>query len=147
VASIKDARRLSQLEHGLATVATIRPDGLVQLTVVHAGIVAHPVNGNEVAAFVAFGGGRKPVHLRARPVATLLWRSKWSWVALEGHAELCGPDDRLDGVSSAGLRQLLREIAQASGVVPADWGEYDRLVAAERRSAVLITPSRIYQNP
>jgi hypothetical protein len=77
----------------------------------------------------------------------LLWRSKWSWVALEGTAELCGPADHLEGVSPAGLRQLLREIAQASGVEHEDWHEYDRLVAAERRTAVLLTPTRIYQNP
>jgi hypothetical protein len=28
-----------------------------------------------------------------------------------------------------------------------DWAEYDRVMAAERRVAVLVTPQRIYQNP
>lgn len=147
VASIKDACRLSQLEHGLATVATTRLDGSVQLTVVHAGVVTHPVTGSEVGAFVANAGARKVDHLRARSTAALLWRSKWSWVALEGTAELCGPDDHLDGVSRPRLRQLLREIAEASGMEYEDWYEYDRLVETERRTAVLVTPTRIYQNP
>jgi PPOX class probable F420-dependent enzyme len=147
VASIDDARHLVGLESGLATVATVRRDGTVQLTVVNAGVVAHPVQHQDMAAFVARGGTRKIVHLRRRPQAGLLWRAGWAWVAVEGRAELCGPDDPLEGVDAEGVRRLLRAIAEASGIRHEDWDEYDRMVAAERRTAVLITPERIYRNP
>jgi PPOX class probable F420-dependent enzyme len=147
VATLDDARWLVGLQSGLATLSTLRKDGSIQLTVVNAGIVPHPVKGHDTAAFVARGGTRKIVHLRHRPTAALLWRAGWAWVAIEGEAELCGPDDPLEGVDREGMRRLLRDIAQAAGVQQEDWDEYDRLVAAERRAAVLVTPQRIYRNP
>jgi PPOX class probable F420-dependent enzyme len=147
VASLHDARRLIGLDNALASVSTIRPDGSIQTTVVNAGIVDHPVHGSEVAAFVARGGTRKIVHLRARPTAALLWRAGWAWVAIEGTTELCGPDDPLAGIGDEGQTALLRRIAVAAGVDHDDWDEFDRMVAAEGRTAVLLTPRRIYQNP
>jgi PPOX class probable F420-dependent enzyme len=147
VASLDHARHLVGLESGLATVATVRRDGTVQLTVVNAGITPHPVRGEDTAAFVARGGTRKIVHLRRQPRAALLWRAGWAWVAVEGPVELCGPDDPMQGVDGDGTRRLLRDIAQAAGVQQEDWDEYDRLVAAERRTAVLISPQRVYRNP
>jgi hypothetical protein len=45
------------------------------------------------------------------------------------------------------LGLLLREIFEAAGGEHEDWPEYDRVVAAERRAAVLVTPTRVYQNP
>jgi PPOX class probable F420-dependent enzyme len=147
VPSIEDARRLSQMEHGLATLATVRSDGSVQLTVVNAGVVTHPVTACEVPALVTAGSARKLGHLRRHPAATVLWRSGWSWVAVEGIAELCGPNDALEGVGPEDLRRLLRTVAQAAGAGHEDWHEYDRWAAAEQRTAVLLTPRRIYQNP
>jgi hypothetical protein len=147
VASIEDARRLSRMEHGLATLATVRFDGSIQLTVVNAGVVTHPVTACEVPALVAQGSARKLVHLRHNPAATLLWRSGWSWVAVEGIAELCGPNDALEGVGPEELRHVLRTVAQAAGASHEDWHEYDRWAAVEGRTAVLLTPLRIYQNP
>lgn len=135
------------MDHGLATVSTIRADGSIQVTVVNAGIVAHPLRGDDVAAFVARGGTHKIPNLRARPAATVVWRAGWAWFAVEGTAELCGPDDPLTGLDKAATRHLLRTIAQAAGVEQEDWDEYDRLAAAERRTAVLVTPLRLYQNP
>jgi hypothetical protein len=46
------------------------------------------------------------------------------------------PEDR--------LRLLLREIFTAAGGQHDDLGAYDRAMAAERRTAVLITPDRVY---
>lgn len=135
------------MEHGLATLATVRSDGSVQLTVVNAGVVTHPVTACEVAALVTRGSARKLAHLRRHPAATLLWRSGWSWVAVEGIPELCGPNDPLEGVGSEDLRRLLRTVAQAAGAYHEDWHEYDRWAASEQRTAVLLTPRRIYQNP
>jgi len=147
VASIDDARRLVELDLGLATLCTVRSDGSVQLTVVNAGVVKHPLTGSEVAAFLARDGTRKIEHLRSHPRAALNWRSGWAWVTIEGTAELCGPDDRLGDLDADDVRLLMRSIAQASGMDHGDWAEYDRMVAAERRCAVLLSPERIYQNP
>lgn len=135
------------MDHGLATVSTTRADGSIQLAVVNAGIVTHPVAGTDVAAFVARGGTRKIVHLRARPDTAVQWRVGWAWVTVEGAAELCGPDDPLTGLDADATRQLLQAIPKAAGVEQLDWDEYDRLAAAERRTAVLVTPLRLYQNP
>jgi PPOX class probable F420-dependent enzyme len=147
VASLDDVRALIALDHGLASVTTVRPDGSLQSTVVNAGVVAHPVDGRPVAAFVARGGTRKVDHLRADPRATLVWRAGWAWATVEGTVELCGPDDPLEGVDRERLRLLLREVFEAAGGEHEDWAEYDRVMAAERRAAVLVTPTRIYQNP
>jgi PPOX class probable F420-dependent enzyme len=147
VASLDDVRRLVMLDNGLATVSTLRANGTLQSTVVNAGVVPHPVTGDDVAAFVGRGGTRKLDHLRTRPAATLLWRAGWAWVTVEGTAELCGPDDPLKGVDAERLRQLLRDIYASAGGVHEDWAEYDRAMAAERRAAVLVAPHRIYQNP
>ena len=147
MASIDDVRRLVTLDHGLATVTTVRRSGTIQATVVNAGVVTHPVSGDEACAFVARGGTLKVRHLRERPVVTLLWRAGWAWVTVEGTAELCGPDDPLKGVDDDGARLLLRAIYEAAGGEHEDWAEYDRVMAAERRTAVLVTPRRIYRNP
>lgn len=147
MASLDDVRTIVALDHGLATAATVRPDGSLQTTVVNAGVVAHPHDGRAVAAFVARGGTRKLDHLRADPRTTLSWRAGWAWVTVEGTVDLCGPDDPLDGVGDERRRLLLREIFAAAGGEHEDWAEYDRVVAAERRVAVLVSPVRIYQNP
>ena len=147
VASLDDARALIPLDHGLASVAIPRPDGSPQATVVNAGVVPHPVSQGPVAAFVARGATRKLALLRADPRATVTWRAGWAWVTVEGAVELCGPDDPLPGVDGEGLRLLLREIYASAGGAHEDWPEFDRVMAAERRAAVLIAPMRVYQNP
>jgi PPOX class probable F420-dependent enzyme len=147
VASLDDVRTLVALDHGLASVATVRPDGSLQSTVVNAGVVPHPVDQHPVAAFVARGGTRKLTHLRADPRATLTWRAGWAWTTVEGSVELCGPDDALAGVDDEGLRLLLREIYAAAGGEHEDWAEYDRVMTTERRVGVLVNPVRIYHNP
>jgi hypothetical protein len=35
----------------------------------------------------------------------------------------------------------------AAGGTHDDWDEYDRVMAAERRTVVLLTPKRVYTNP
>lgn len=147
MASLDDARALIALDHGLASIAIPRPDGSPQMTVVNAGVVAHPVHGGGVAAFVARGGTRKLALLRADPRATVTWRAGWAWATVEGTVELCGPDDPLGDIDAEGLRLLLREVYTAAGGAHEDWAEYDRVVHAEGRTAVLITPRRIYRNP
>lgn len=147
VASLDDVRRLVPLDHSLASVAIPRSDGPPQATVVNAGVVPHPVTGDDVAAFVARRGTHKLDLLRADARATVTWRAGWAWVTVEGAVELCGPDDPVPGVDAERLRVLLREIFSAAGGEHEDWAEFDRVMVAEGRTAVLISPHRIYQNP
>ena len=46
----------------------------------------------------------------------------------------------------ARLRVLLREIFVAAGGTHDDWDGYDRVMAQERRTAVLIRPERVYSS-
>ena len=66
---------------------------------------------------------------------------------MEGPVQLAGPDDRLDGFDPAELPELLRDVFRGAGGTHDDWPTYDRVMAQERRAAVLITPVRIYGNP
>ena len=139
-------RSLVEQDNGLAVVATTRADGSVQASVVNAGVLAHPVDGTDVVGLVAAGGTAKLAHLRARPRATVVLRAGWNWVSVEGPVELAGPDDALDGVDPERLRLLLREIFTAAGGTHDDFDEYDRVMAEERRTAVLVRPERISSN-
>jgi PPOX class probable F420-dependent enzyme len=134
-------------DNGLAVVSTVRDDGTVQSSVVNAGVLMHPSTGAETVAFVAAGGTRKLANLRARPHATVVLRVGWQWKAADGPVDLIGPDDPADGMSPDDVRLLLREIFTAAGGTHEDWDEYDRVMAAERRTAVLLTPRRVYGVP
>jgi hypothetical protein len=148
MAGIDEVRHLVTLDHGLATAVTIRADGTAQATVVNAGVVDHPLTGEPVGSFLARQGTRKLEHLRARPILTLSWRSGWAWATVEGIAQLAGFDDPLDSLDEPGLQHLLRAVYTASGGGEHDdWAEFDRVVRAERRTAVLVAPTRIYINP
>lgn len=135
--------RLAARDNYLAVVATTRADGTVQSSVVNAGIIDHPVAGGQVVAFITYGAV-KIAHLRARPHATLTFRAGWLWIAVEGGVELMGPDD--PALDPERLRLLLREIYQAAGGDHDDWAEYDREMQRQRRTAVLVTPERVYSN-
>ena len=138
--------RLVPLDHGLVVVSTARADGTIQSSVVNAGVLDHPVTNRAVVAFVAAGSARRLTNLRARPRTTLVVRAGWQWAAVEGPVELAGPDDRLEGIDGERLRLLLREIFTAAGGIHDDWDEYDRVMANERRVAVLVEPERTYGN-
>jgi PPOX class probable F420-dependent enzyme len=140
VASIDDVRRIVALDNGLASVSTSWPDGRIQVTVVNAGVIDHPADGSPVAAFVARPSTRKLANLRERPWATLQWRGGWAWAALEGDVEVIGREH-------ADLPALLRAIYTAAGGQHEDWAEFDRVMAAEQRVAVVVRPTRIYVNP
>ena len=139
------ARLLGRRETGLAVVTTIRPDGTAQSSVVNAGVLNHPVTGEAVVGFVSRGAVRKLAHLRERPRTTILFRSGWDWVAVEGDAELAGPDDPLKGFDAGDIPRLLREVyAAAAGGNPDDWAQLDEALASERHTAVLVRPIRTY---
>ena len=147
MASIENVRDLARRDQGLAVVVTQRADGTAQASVVNAGVLAHPLTGDAVVGIVVRGGTRKQANLRRRPRATVVFRAGWEWVAVEGAVELAGPDDPLDGLDAGRVPQVLRDVFSAAGGTHDDWDEYDRVMAAERRVAVLVTPERVYSNP
>jgi PPOX class probable F420-dependent enzyme len=147
MATLERVRELVGREHGLAVVVTSRADGTPQATVVNAGVLDHPVTGAPVVGYVVRGDTRKVANLRRAPRSTVVFRVGWEWVAVEGPVELAGPDDRLTGFDPAGLPELLRAVFRSAGGTHEDWDEYDRVMATERRTAVLVVPARITSNP
>jgi PPOX class probable F420-dependent enzyme len=146
MAGLADFAALVPGDHGLCVVSTLRGDGTIQSSVVNGGVLAHPVTGAQVVGLVARGGAVKLANLRVRPRATVVIRAGWQWAAAEGAAEIAGPDDPLAGFDPGRLPALLRDIFTAAGGTHDDWPTYDRVMAEERRAAVLITPDRIYSN-
>jgi PPOX class probable F420-dependent enzyme len=141
---LEDVAAMVRQEHGLAVVATARADGTIQWSVVNAGVLRHPATGRPVVGFVTYGPV-KLANLRARSQVTLAFRHGWQWLAVEGRAELAGPDDAPTWpVESDRLRLLLREVFTAAGGTHDDWDEYDRVMAEQRRTAVLVAPDRVY---
>lgn len=135
---------LTTLDHGLCVITTLRRDGSAHSSVVNAGVLDHPWDGGRRVGLVAIGGSRKLDHLRADPRTTIVCRAGWRWVAVEGDAEIIGPDDPRPGVDGEALRLLLRDIFTAAGGTHDDWDTYDRVMAEERRAAVLVAPRRVY---
>lgn len=144
--TLDDAVALSAGESGLAVVSTLRADGTIQATLVNVGRLAHSATGAPVLAFVTYGKV-KLANLRARPQVTTTFRNGWQWATVEGLAELVGPDDPAPWLGHPdGLRLLLREVFTAAGGTHDDWTEYDRVMAEQRRTVVLIAPTRVYGN-
>ena len=134
---------LAAKEHGLVVVSTARDDGTIQSSLVNAGVMRHPMTDQPVLAFVTYGKV-KLANLRARSQLTVIVRSGWAWAAVEGRAQLIGPDDPDPGIDAERLRLLLREVFVAAGGSHDDWEEYDRVMAEQRRTVVLVEPQRIY---
>ncbi|HJQ03595.1 MAG TPA: TIGR03618 family F420-dependent PPOX class oxidoreductase [Jatrophihabitans sp.] len=141
--TLEEAVALTRDEHGLAVVATLRADASIQASIVNVGLLPHPATQEPVLGFVTYGPV-KLANLRERPQLAVTFRSGWQWATVEGQAELAGPDDPRPWLED--LPQLLREIFQAAGGTHDDWDEYDRVMAEDRRAAVLIKPARVYSN-
>jgi PPOX class probable F420-dependent enzyme len=147
VTDVSPFAELVPMDHGLCVLTTLRGDGSPQSSVVNAGVLPHPLTGERVVGLVAAGGSRKLDNLRADPRATIVARAGWLWATVEGTAEIVGPDDLHPDVDGEALRALLRNIFQAAGGTHDDWDTYDRVMAEERRAAVLLAPRRTYTNP
>jgi PPOX class probable F420-dependent enzyme len=144
--SLDDVSAIAASEHGLAVVSTLRGDASIQASVVNAGVLPHPATGDPVVAFVTYGRV-KLSNLRARPQVALTLRHGWRWATVEGRAQLAGPDDAQPWLpGSDRLRLLLRAVFTAAGGRHDDWDEYDRVMAEQRRTAVLVGPDRVYGN-
>jgi PPOX class probable F420-dependent enzyme len=131
-------------DHGLAVLTVIGPDGRMRPSVVNVGVLGHPITGARVVGAVIHGSARKLKHLRASPRASVVLRAGWRWAGVEGPVQIAGPDDPMGGVGPERLRLLLREIFTAAGGTHEDFDEYDRVMAADRRAAVLIAPERVF---
>jgi PPOX class probable F420-dependent enzyme len=145
VTTLEEAAAVGRGEQGLAVVSTLRADGTIQSSLVNAGVLAHPLTGDSVLGFVTYGKV-KLANLRARPQLSTTFRSGWQWATVEGQAELIGPDDPNPEVDAERLRLLLREIFTAAGGTHDDWDEYDRVMAEQGRTAVLVRVTRVYSN-
>ncbi len=144
--NLSDFERIASADSGLCVVASTRGDGTPQVSVVNAGVFLHPASGQPMVGLVARGGTHKLANWRRRPRATLVAKTGWEWVAVEGPLEIIGPDDPRPGVDTEALRLLLRAVFAAAGGTHDDWDEYDRVMVADRRAVVLVTPERVYSN-
>ena len=141
--TMEDVRTFAAAEQGLAVVSFGRPDQSVHSSLVNAGVMAHPVTGEDVVALVVRSNSVKLRHWRRTPGATVVFRTGWSWVGVEGATSIIGPDDRFDGFDPKAVPGLLRDVFIAAGGVHEDWDEYDRVMVAERRTVVFVHPTRI----
>jgi PPOX class probable F420-dependent enzyme len=139
-------QRLGAANHGLAVVAVTRPDATVHASLVNAGVLDHPTRGEPVVGLVASGGTKKLAYIRRSGRCALTFQHNWEWVTVEGPADIIGPDDAFDGFDAGGVPRLLRDVFVAAGGTHDDWDEYDRVMAADRRAAVLVTPARVTTN-
>jgi PPOX class probable F420-dependent enzyme len=143
--TLSDAVALAAADQGLAVVATLRADQTIQSSLINAGVLTHPATGQLSLAFVTYGRV-KLANLRSRPQLAVTFRDGWRWATVEGTAELAGPDDPRPWLTDDGLRVLLRDVFTAAGGTHDDWNEYDRVMAEQRRTVVLIAPTRVYSN-
>ena len=81
MADLDDVERLAEGDNHLAVLATTRTDGSVQASVVSAGVIDDPVDGSPGIGLVAGGGSVKLRMLRKRPVATVVFKHGFQWVA------------------------------------------------------------------
>ena len=144
--TLHDAVGLARSDNGLAVVSTLRADQTIQASLINAGILEHPAAGEPVLGFVTYGRV-KLANLRARPAVALTFRDGWKWATVEGRAELAGPDDWPEWLTGTQqLRMLLRNTFAACGGTHDDWAEYDRVMVEQRRTVVLVEPTRVYSN-
>ena len=140
-------RELGAASHWLGVVATTRPEGSVHASLVNAGVLDDPVTKAPVIGVVVSGAARKLEYLRSSGRATVVFHSGWRWVAVEGPVRIAGPDDPAEGIQAAAIPGLLRAVFTSAGGTHDDWDEYDRVMAEERRTAVLVEPARVTHNP
>jgi hypothetical protein len=137
-------RRLLSTERGLCVLSVSRPDGTISSSLVNAGLMDHPDGSGPVLAVVAKATAYKVRRLRVAPMANIAVTRGWQWQAVEGPVTLVGPHDPHPAVGAAGLPGLLRAVFAAAGGTHDDWDEFDRVMAREERTALLLAPGRAY---
>ena len=137
-------RDLVSGDHGLAVISIATETGGVHTSVANAGVLDR--RGGPVVGVVIAGSSRKLTLLREHPRAAATLRAGWQWASVEGPVELAGPNDPHPDFDQDGIRLLLRDIFTAAGGQHDDWDTYDRVMAEERRTGVLVTPDRVYSS-
>lgn len=137
-------RRFLDEGRGLCTISVARADGSITASVVNGGLLPHPLEGGTVLGIVVRGSAHKLARLRRDPRATVSVLQGWEWQAAEGPIELIGPEDPAAGGAVLDLPAFLRDVYAAAGGTHDDWAEFDRVMAAEGRTAVLLRPTRVY---
>ena len=143
---IDAVKRFLAEENGLAVISTVQQDGRVLSSVVNCGVVDHPVTGEPSVGLVSAGGASRLAHIRRGSPVTVTVRRGWRWVSVTGTADIIGPEEVPTEIDGEALRLLLRLVFQAAGGSHDDYDEYDRVMAAESRAAVLVAPERILGN-
>ena len=69
-----------------------------------------------------------------------MFKSGFEWVAVSGPVRLIGPDDGAE--HGLDVPATVRSVFRAAGGTHEDWGEFDRIMAAERRCAVFVRAER-----
>ncbi len=143
---LENVRSKLATETGLVEVVTLRGNGRPLVSVVNAGMIDHPSTGEPIIALVSRGNAARLAHLRESGQITIAIRRGWDWVGVDGTIELAGPNDTHPGIDAAAIPALLREIFKAAGGTHSDYDEYDQAMVDDERTAVLITPTKIYGN-
>lgn len=143
--SLQSFAELARAASGLTVVSTQRRDGSLQASVVNSGVLDGVLDDTAVVGFVTYGKV-KLANLRVNGLLALTVRDGWHWATVEGRATIIGPDDPHVDIDAERLRLLLREVFVAAGGEHDDWDDYDRTMAREQRSVVLVAPSRVYGN-
>jgi len=94
----------------------------------------------ECIGLVVRGDSAKLGYVRRTGRLSVTFRRGWRWVGIEGPATVV---DSGATAGDVGLAQFLRRVFLAAGGSHDDWDEYDRVMAAEGRVAVLVEPTRI----
>ncbi len=144
--TLAEFAQVAGADHNFCVIATTRGNGTVQASVVSAGVMRHPAGDDDAVVCVAVGGSRKLANLRVRPATTVVASNAGAWITVEGRADLIGPDDPHSGVDPEQLPQLLRDAFRAAGGTHDDWDTYDRVMAEERRTLIVVTPTLVYSN-
>jgi PPOX class probable F420-dependent enzyme len=135
-------QRAADASH-LAVVATTRPDGSVHASLVSAGAMEDPVTGAVSIAMVIGGATAKLRHLRRTGRATVVFQAGYRWASIDGPVRIVGPADLDADAAAADVPALLRAVFVAAGGTHDDWDEYDRVMAAEGRTAVFVRADRV----
>ncbi len=143
---LDDVKKYLSTETGLAVISTTQADGRVLSSLVNCGVIAHPVSGEQRVAMVSGGDAARLGHVRRGSEVTVAVTRGWNWVGVTGPAELIGPADHGAQLDADSIRLLLREIYTAAGGTHDDFGEFDREMVRDGRTAVLVEPSRIIGN-
>jgi PPOX class probable F420-dependent enzyme len=125
-------------ESGLGVLATIKADGIPQLSPVT------PFYDRDAdVVYVSMTEGRaKTVNLRRDPRAALEVTSRdgWSWATAEGTVTLTGPGTDPQGPEVGALVDYYRA---AAGEHP-DWDEYRSVMVSDRRVLMRLAVTRVY---